>query len=56
MCSFTIEKCIARLDCALNIEYSYDNVIGMIGKHIIVYIWGHFTQVALEIESLEFGL
>jgi hypothetical protein len=28
----------------------------MIGKHIIVYIWGHFTQVALAIESLEFGL
>jgi hypothetical protein len=32
-------KWIAWLDCALNIEYSIDNVIKMIGKHIIL----HFT-------------
>jgi hypothetical protein len=44
------------LDCTSNIEYLDDNVIGVIGKHIIVYIWGHFTQVALKIESLEFEL
>jgi hypothetical protein len=33
-----------------------DNVIGVIGKHIIATIWGHFIQSALEIESLEFEL
>jgi len=43
------------IDCALNIEYLDNNVIKMIGKHIIAF-YGHFTWVALKLESLEFEL
>jgi hypothetical protein len=31
-------------------------VIGVVGKHINAYIWGHFIWNALKIKNLEFEL
>jgi hypothetical protein len=54
MWSFSIEKPIAWLDCALNIEYSKCDWNDW-KTHNYIYM-GHFTLVALKIETLELEL